>query len=221
MTAGRHADVGGIFRALNRAYGPARLSGALRPLDVLVRTILSQNTSDRNSGRAYLNLRRRFPRWARLVKASPRSIADAIRSGGLANLKALRLKQVFREIIRRNGRLTLRNLRELNDREALEWLTRLPGVGMKTACCLLLFSFRRPVMPVDTHVARISRRLGWTCPSHTPLDRVHEILESLIPPGQLLAMHLLLIRHGRAVCRPTRPRCGACPLRRFCLEQQS
>ncbi len=209
-----------VFRALERGYGPLPPRKRAPPLNVLVATILSQNTSDVNSGRAYRALRRRFPRWADVAGAAPRAIEAAIRCGGLARIKAARIRRGLQLIRRREGRLSLARLGTLSSPAALAWLTSMPGVGMKTACCVLLFGFDRPVMPVDTHVYRLAVRLGWI-PPRTPIDQVPARLERLIPGRWILPLHLDLIAHGRRICRPQRPRCGACILARHCAFANS
>lgn len=211
--AGR--EIAAVCRALERDYGPLPPRKCEPPLSVLVATILSQNTSDINSQRAYRNLRRRFPGWAGVAAAEPRAIEAAIHCGGLAKIKAARIRAVLRLIREREGRLSLARLKTMRSADALAWLTGLPGVGVKTACCVLLFGLGRPVMPVDTHVYRIAGRLGWVRPK-MPVDAVHVVLERLIPPRWILPVHLHLIAHGRRICRPRRPRCGECPLARHC-----
>jgi len=208
-------DQQAIFQALHKAYGPLAQRSVEPPVDVLIRTILSQNTSDINSNRAYAALRRKFPKWIQVMKANPRKVAGTIRAGGLANTKTKYIQKTLQMIYHREGRISLSRLKALNTAKALKYLTSLPGVGIKTACCVLLFSFNRPVIPVDTHIYRVAGRLGWVG-SNTPVDDVHLILESIIPKRWFLPMHLYLIEHGRAVCRPRKPECGRCLLARHC-----
>lgn len=204
-----------MHRTLSRAYGPLppRRSGDL--IGELVATILSQNTSDVNSGRAYRSLRRRFPAWSAVAEAPVREIARAIRSGGLANIKAPRIRDALRHIREREGRLSLARLSRMSDREAVEHLTSLHGVGIKTAACVLLFAMNRPVMPVDTHVHRVTRRLGWI-PDRTPPERAGALLESFVPPRLIYGTHIYLVWHGRRTCKARRPRCGECVIARHC-----
>ena len=204
-----------VCRKLARAYGPLPANRPADPVDELVATILSQNTSDVNSHRAFANLRRRFPRWEQVASARSAAIASAIRSGGLANIKAPRIQRVLNEVRRREGAITLKRLRTMPDREAIAYLTSLPGVGMKTAACVLLFSLGRPVMPVDTHVYRVTRRLGWI-PEHTPVERAGFLLEPHIPARRMYGTHICLVWHGRRTCKAQRPRCGACAIRMHC-----
>ena len=209
----READ--SVYRRLLQAYGPPPRLRPLRPLDALVQTILSQNTSDVNSWRAYRNLTRTFRSWPAVAAAPARSIERAIRSGGLARTKAPRIRQVLGLIREREGTLSLARLERMSIPAARAWLTGLPGVGAKTAACVLLFSMGRPVMPVDTHVERVSRRLGWAH-AKLPIERIGHLLEKHVPARRMLAMHLQLVRHGRQTCRSRRPACPRCPLRALC-----
>ncbi|MGB2876544.1 MAG: endonuclease III [Dehalococcoidales bacterium] len=182
---------------------------------MLVQTILSQNTSDTNSGRAFRSLQASFPRWEDVVSADVNEIADVIRSGGLGEIKAERIKQALGEIQQQRGRLELDFLNELPLDEARDWLKQLPGVGTKTANCVFLFSLRRPALPVDTHVYRVARRLG-IIDDRTTVEKAHRRLESLVPPEKVYPFHVLFIEHGRKVCRAQRPRCDGCVLNGLC-----
>jgi endonuclease-3 len=204
-----------IHRRLARAHGPLDPPRRLDPLDELVLTILSQNTSDVNRDRAWTSLRARYPTWAAVASARPRGVAAAIRPGGLANIKAPRIIAVLREIRRREGSFDLGWMREASDREVEEYLLSLPGVGPKTAACVLAFSLGRAVLPVDTHVARVATRLGLLAP-RAPSGVAHRTLVEMVPAPLRVPMHVGLIRHGRAVCRAGRPRCEICPLRDLC-----
>jgi endonuclease-3 len=196
------------------AYGRPR-PGRSDPLDCLVETVLSQNTSDTNSGRAFASLRRAFPRWSAAAAASPRAIERAIRSGGLARTKSRRLSRMLRAIQQREGRLDLRALGRLPAAAADARLRGLPGVGPKTRACVLLFALRKHAFPVDSHVHRLARRLGLV-PARASAEAAHELLGPAVAPGRCLDLHLNLIRLGREVCRPRRPDCGACALRGEC-----
>jgi endonuclease-3 len=204
-----------VHKALSRAYGPLPRIGQRDPLGQLVETILSQNTSDRNSHRAYLSLRRKFPRWSAVAEAPTSTIASQIRQGGLANIKAPRIKNVLRIIRDREGRLSLVRLSRMSDAEATSYLTSLPGVGVKTANCVLLFSLRRPVMPVDTHVDRVTRRLGWIN-KRMPIEKAGDFIQQFVPPKLMLAVHVYLVWHGRHTCKAGKPRCSECVIRRHC-----
>ncbi len=181
----------------------------------LVQTILSQNTSDVNSGRAYDQLLEKFPRWELAEGANVRSIEAAIRSGGLARIKARRIKDVLREIREETGALDLGFLRETPTDEVIDYLQGFKGVGAKTAACVALFDLGREVVPVDTHVHRIVGRLGVVGAPRTR-DETYEALRPVAPQGRSLSLHVNLIRLGRAICHPRLPRCGECPLVRRC-----
>jgi endonuclease-3 len=204
-----------IHRRLERAHGPLDPPRRLDPLEELILTILSQNTTDVNRDRAWEALRSRFPTWDALASARPRSVAAAIRPGGLSNTKAPRILAVLREIRRREGSFDLGWMRQASDEEVEEYLLSLPGVGPKTAACVLAFSLDRPTLPVDTHVARVATRLGFLAPG-TPSGAAHRIMSDLVPPRLRVPMHVGLIRHGRGICKAGRPRCEACPLRDLC-----
>ncbi len=215
-----------ILRQLNRTYGrPSHARGG-DPLDSLIGTVLSQNTTDVNSHRAFERLKERFPTWDGVLAARPGRIATAIRSGGLGEIKSRRIKQILREIERERGELDLSFLRRMPVPEARDYLTGLPGVGPKTAACVLLFSLGKPTLPVDTHVLRVSKRLG-LLPPKTTMERAHEVFEAMLnsagperkdkwSAGDMLALHLGLVRHGRDICSARRPRCEICPLSDLC-----
>lgn len=181
----------------------------------LVGTILSQNTTDTNSRAAYLRLRERFPGWSDVEKADVRSIEAAIRSGGLARTKAARIKRILRGLRAAKGGLDLEFLRGMETEEVFDYLMALDGVGLKTAACVALFDLGRDVVPVDTHVHRVVGRLGVVGHPATR-DATFAALKGVAPKGRGLSLHVNLIRLGRATCRPARPDCPACPLRRLC-----
>lgn len=214
MTADRRR-VRTIHRRLLRFFGELEPPRRSDPLEELVLTVLSQNTSDANSFRAYESLRRRFPTWDDLAAARPSRVAAAIRSGGLANVKAPRILGVLREIQDREGSLDLSFLRGMPDAEAREYLMSLPGVGPKTAAVVLAFSLGRPALPVDTHVHRVAKRLG-LLPPKASAERAHRVLEEMTPPGIRVETHVGLIRLGREICKAGRPRCEDCPLADLC-----
>ncbi len=207
-----------IPRILRRLAGRRRRPVHARrsdPLDSLIGTVLSQNTTDANSGPAFARLKEKFPDWERALDARVSQIAAPIRSGGLADIKAARIKQILRRIKRDRGRLELDFLGKLPLEEARNYLLSLPGVGPKTAACVLLFSLARPAFPVDTHVLRVSKRLG-LIPPDTTTQRAHELFDEMLKPSQMLPLHLGLIWHGREVCSARRPRCGECALSDLC-----
>jgi endonuclease-3 len=185
------------------------------PIDVLIRTILSQNTSDVNSHRAFANLKNRFPSWEALLKAQLEEIESAIRCGGISNIKARRIKEILKRIKEERGSLTLSFLKDLTIDEARNYLLSLPGVGDKTASCVILFSFAKPAFPVDTHIHRIVNRLGILGNDLSPQE-ISQLIESNLPKGLFLSLHLNLIRLGREICRPRNPKCQICPLKEFC-----
>jgi len=183
----------------------------------LVQTILSQNTTDVNSGRAYLELRERMPTWREVRRANVRSIESAIRSGGLARIKARRIKDILAEIEREKGEIDLGFLRGMDTEAVVDYLKRFRGVGSKTAACVALFDLEREIMPVDTHIHRVVGRLGI---AGRPRDReaTYRRLAGIVPEGRSLSIHVNLIRLGRAYCRPSRPLCGTCPVRSRCVH---
>jgi endonuclease-3 len=207
--------VGPILATLEAAFGRPDWRPTGRPLEELVRTILSQHTSDINSARAYQTLVERFPTFATVRDAPTPLVAEAIRSGGLAEVKAQRIQAVLRALSPNGGPPALPDLAALPLDEARRFLTDLPGVGPKTAACVLLFAVGRPALPVDTHVHRVGQRLG-LIPARLSATAAHAVLEAMTPPDDVYSLHVNLIRLGRRVCRAPVPRCGACCLRARC-----
>ncbi len=189
------------------------------PVDQLVNTILSQHTSGLNRRRAFNNLTGRFPDWESVMRAPVEDVAEAIRPAGLANQKAPRIQDALRRIYRERGELNLEFLAEMPLAEAKAWLTSIKGIGPKTAAIILLFAFGRPALPVDTHVHRVTRRLGLIGPKVTA-DKAHDILENMGDPETYYAFHLNLIRHGRELCTAQDPKCALCPLQAHCKYYQ-
>ena len=204
-----------MHRRLLEAYGEPRWRRPLPPVAELVSTILSQNTNDLNRDRAFAALRAAFPTWEAVRDAPASAVIRAIRPAGLANQKGPRLQAVLRAISEERGRLDLRFLRRMPPDEAAAWLMRFKGVGRKTASIVLLFSLGMPAFPVDTHIHRLSGRLGLR-PPRASLDQSHQLLARTFPPETYYAAHLNLIRHGRQVCHARRPDCPACVLRSIC-----
>ena len=203
-----------ILDRLREAYGPRSLRW--RPaLDELILTVLSQNTSDVNSERAYAAMRARYPTWEAVLDAAPGGLVQVLRPGGLANQKAPRIQAILAELAASQHGLDLEWLGSLEPDEAMRFLTALPGVGAKTASCVLLFSLGVPVMPVDTHIHRIARRLE-LIGEKLSADTAHAILTAMTPPDRMLEAHLLLIEHGRRTCKARRPRCDGCVLLDLC-----
>jgi endonuclease-3 len=213
-------DIVAVQRLLRASQGPFVPKPRLPIIDEVVATVLSQHTSDHNSERAFARLKAVFPDWGQVLAASAGQVADAIRSGGLADAKARRIQQILAAIREREGRIDLGRMHELDDAAVEEYLTSLPGVGPKTAACVLVFSMGRPAFPIDTHVHRVAVRLGWI-PAGTTAEKAHRILAPLVPPGIRYDLHLALITHGRTVCRAQRPRCDACVLRDGCATGRS
>jgi endonuclease-3 len=178
-------------------------------------TVLSQHTSDLNTTRAFRSLKNRWPTWSAVRDADPTELADAIRSGGLADTKSVRIQRILAEIEEREGMIDLGRLKGLDDHEVERYLVSLPGVGPKTAACVLLFSMGRNAFPVDTHVLRVAVRLGLIPPKATA-NAAHRLLRPGIAPEIRYELHMQLIKHGREVCKPTRPQCSDCVLFDLC-----
>ena len=196
-------------------YGPVQWEPRYTAAEELVYTILSQHTSDLNSGRAYQNLMDTFGSLEAVAAATPKSIEEAIRTGGLAKQKSARIKQVLNEVREEVGSYDLSFLAEMPLAEAKAWLTKFRGVGPKTAAIILCFALGMPAMPVDTHIYRVAQRLGLVG-QKVSAEKAHDILEPLVPPEDVFAFHVYLIRHGRQVCKAQRPRCGECVLAEGC-----
>ena len=203
-----------IAKLLRKAYGAPK-PRRTPPVDELVRTILSQNTSDRNSVPAFWALKDRFGSWERVLKAPKASIAATIKHAGLANIKSARIIGVLRAIKEREGRISLTRIKGMSAEDGLEYLKSLKGVGPKTATCVLLFSFGKPVMPVDTHIFRVAKRLGLIA-ADIDIEEAHKILTFMIPKDLIYELHLCIISHGRETCRATGPKCGSCVLYGMC-----
>lgn len=204
-----------VVRRLSALYGYPTLRPHGDPMAELILTVLSQNTSDANSGIAFARLATRFPSWSLLLSADVEEIESAIQIGGLARVKAPRLLSILERVWASQGSFDLSFLAEMPVAEAKEWLRALPGVGPKTAACVLLFSFGRPALPVDTHVYRVARRLKMVSPK-VSADRAHDILEGMLEDVDVYPFHMSLIKHGRHMCHAQRPACSDCPLRDLC-----
>ncbi len=204
-----------IYRRLMAAYGPPDWRPTNPALDELVLTILSQNTSDVNSSRAFAALQARYPDWQAVVDAPVDELAETIRPGGLAQQKAPRIQAALRRILAERGEFSLDFLGRMSTVEAMQWLMSIDGVGHKTASIVMLFAFGRPAFPVDTHITRITRRLGFVEPKAAP-EQISAAWAAMVPAEWYFPLHLNLLRHGREVCRAPTPRCGLCVIRDIC-----
>ncbi len=204
-----------VIELLRAQHGEVPQRPRRDPLDELVLGVLSQNTSDTNSERAFAQLKGAFPGWQAVVEAPAAEVEEAIRPGGLAPTKSLRIKAMLMEILRRRGDFDLSFLREMPLDEAEAWLRSLPGVGPKTAAVVLLFSLGRPAFPVDTHVHRVLRRLG-LAPAGASATQAQSLWQARLAPEEVYPFHMYLIVHGRRTCVARRPRCPECSLRRRC-----
>ena len=209
-----NSTLAAVVRRLERQYGSPHFERE-DPLESLIGTILSQNTSDVNSGRAYDAMVRAFPTWADVMNAKVRDLEKVLRPGGLAKTKGRRIQKILRSISVRGG-LNLDFLEGLPDSDAERALVSFEGVGLKTARCVLLFALGRDVFPIDTHIERILKRLG-IIPANMTVTQAHAYVPPLIPRGACLSLHLNLIFHGRAVCHSRNPECGKCLLRGCCM----
>ena len=204
-----------IHERLLEFYGEPVWRNPLPAMDELVSTILSQNTNDINRDRAYVALRSRFPTWEEVRDAKKKDVINAIRTAGLANQKGPRIQRVLQDITNERGDLDLSFLKELPLEDTRNWLTKFNGVGPKTAAIVLCFSLGKPAFPVDTHIFRVSGRLGLR-PEKMTVEQAHPYLEKIFPPDTYYAAHLNLIRLGREVCHARKPDCPNCPVRKLC-----
>ena len=205
-----------VHHRLLEFYGYPEWRNPLPPVDELVSTILSQNTNDANRDRAYQALRAAFPTWEAVRDADSTAVIAAIRPAGLANQKGPRIQQVLREITLQRGDLDLGFLADLSTEEASQWLLQFKGVGPKTTAIVLQFSLGKPAFPVDTHIYRVSGRLGLR-PAKCSAEEAHPLLASLLPPETYYPAHLNIIRLGREICQARKPQCPRCPLQDLCV----
>ncbi|OLE52749.1 MAG: hypothetical protein AUG51_16340 [Acidobacteria bacterium 13_1_20CM_3_53_8] len=204
-----------IIQNLERTYGVPENKRASNPLDMLVKIILSQATSDTNSHRTFAALKKRFPTWDDALRARASTIAATIREGGLANQKAAVIKDLLKQIKREHGTLDVSSLHNLDVEEARKYLSQFRGIGPKTIACTLLFACRKEIFPLDTHIFRVLRRVG-LIPQKCSDRRAHEIMDRIVPHGKFYSFHVNLIRHGRSLCRPREPLCERCPIVEYC-----
>jgi endonuclease-3 len=219
MPTGRKRQVTRVLRVaeeLERLYGvPRRSAKRSPPLETLIGTLLSQNTNDQNSYRAWLSLRRKFPGWEDVASASWQSVAAAIKVGGLKNQKAKRIKEILHRVKLDWGSYSLNALRKKRDDEVMEYLLSMKGIGEKTAACVLVFSLNRDVFPVDTHIHRICNRLGLVTTKSA--EETYRAMKVLAPEKRGYSFHVNLIQFGREVCKAARPHCRQCPLFDECV----
>ncbi|MFB3897134.1 MAG: endonuclease III [bacterium] len=204
-----------LHNRLGKEYGVPVWESGYDPLTELIFTVLSQHTSDTNRDKAFMQLRTLFPTWEQVRDAPIKSIESAIRTAGLGRIKSVRIQSLLQTITARFGKLSLDFLKDLPTGKAHEILVSLDGVGPKTAACVLLFSLQRPVFPVDTHIFRVSKRLG-LIPLSADADAAHQILQDLVPDNLMYPFHINLIQHGRKVCKAGRPICELCSIRDQC-----
>ncbi len=204
-----------IIDELSAIYGEFKQEPRYNALDELIFTVLTQHTSDINAEKAFDSLRQTIPTWEEVMVADQQAIADAIYHGGMSNQKSKRIKDILADILDRHGRLEIEFLRDYPLEEARAWLMELPGVGPKTAAVVMAFALGMPAFPVDTHIHRVSKRLG-LIEEKTTADAAHQILESIVPADLRFQLHMQLITHGRQICKARRPLCENCPLSSRC-----
>jgi endonuclease-3 len=203
-----------LINELRSMYGKKEWKRKNPPLDTLIKTILSQNTSDINSFRAFDNLKLKCPNWEKCLQTPIEEIEEAIRMGGLSKTKSKRIKNILEKIKEEKGNLDISFLNEMTVDKARKWLISLKGVGEKTAAVTLLFAFNKPIFPVDTHVLRVTKRLGLI--GDISLNKAHHVLKKLISPEDYYESHLNLIEHGRTICHAQNPECNKCKLSEYC-----
>jgi endonuclease-3 len=204
-----------ISTTLERRFGKPRWTGPSDPLDSLIKTILSQNTNDRNRDRAYESLREKYPTWEKVLRARTENIAKAIRIGGLANQKSVRIKAALAWLKKEYGKLSLDSICDMSFAQALETFGHLKGVGVKTLAVVLMFACGKDVFPVDTHVHRICRRLGFV-PMSTTAEKTFYIMRDLVPRGKSYSLHMNMLALGRRICHSRNPHCDECPVFKDC-----
>lgn len=205
---------------LREVYGVPIMAPHEQPLDELILTVLSQSTNDRNRDVAYERLRERFPSWEAVLNAPNAEVEEAIRPGGISKVKSARIQEILRTIDGHEHGLDLSWLRDVPVPEGQAYLCSLPGVGRKTAACVLLFAYGLHDVPVDTHVSRVGMRLHLLRPG-APFEELHDAMLALTPPGEELELHVNLLRHGRRTCHARRPDCPGCALRRMCPSRRA
>jgi endonuclease-3 len=200
---------------LQEKYGKQVRNSKSNPLDELILTVLSQNTTQTHSHTAFDQLKKKFKAWEALMAAPAEQISRAIQTGGLNRTKALRLKRILRRIYKDQGSLSLDFLKVMEAGEALKYLISVKGVGARTASSVLLFSLNKSVMPINTHVERVSKRLGWIW-NHASLEETQEIFHRVTPRYLVISLYSQLVKHGRVICKVKRPNCQCCVVRHDC-----
>lgn len=211
----RKAKYAPIATLLRERYGYPEWHRGYPPVDELVDCILSQSTNDNNRDRAFAGLKARFATWEEVRDAPNQEVINAIKPAGLANQKGPRIQEVLRRITEERGEINIDFLKDLPIDEAKTWLTRLNGVGPKTAAIVLCFAFGREAFPVDTHIHRVGQRIGFL-PQGISADKAHPVMEAIVPQQDYYAFHINLIQHGREVCRARNPLCERCPITEHC-----
>ena len=204
-----------VAKLLEQSYARRTWRRRGNTLDTLIGTILSQNTTDKNSSKAFAQLKDAYPTYEDVLAAPVDDLIDVIRVAGLGNQKAPRIQRSLEKIKAERGSLDLEFLGEMDPDAARDWLTSIKGIGLKTASIVICFGFNGPAFPVDTHVNRVSQRIGFT-PAGTTPDKAHYIMEEIVPPADYFAFHIQLIQHGRAVCKARSPRCATCQIAHLC-----
>lgn len=204
-----------VHKVLINVYGEPKWREPLPPIDELISTFLSQNTNDINRDKAFFALKARYKNWEQVRDADPQDLIEVIRIAGLANQKGPNIQNALRVITNERGKLDLQFLKDMSVEDARAWLTNLKGVGPKTAAIVLLFSMGIPAFPVDTHIYRVSGRIGFR-PKNLDVEKTHKYLESIAPANNYSSLHLNLIRLGRETCHARKPKCGNCPIQDIC-----
>lgn len=204
-----------IVQNLENTFGEPKLARKSDALAMLINIVLSQATTDTNSRRTFQNLKNRFKTWENVLAADESEIAEAIRTGGLANQKAKVIKDLLRQIKAEHGRLSLKFLEKMTDEDARDFLLEFRGIGPKTVACTLLFASHKEIFPLDTHIFRVLKRMG-ILPEKITDEKAHKLLDELVPHGKFYSLHVNLIRLGRTICRPREPLCEQCPLIEYC-----
>ncbi len=204
-----------VCRRLENQYGRPRHGNPEDPLDDLIFVILSNKTSPDVGARIYASLKQRFTSWDQVLRSSRVSLTSLLRPGGLGLIKSKQIRGLLTKVREEFGQVDLTPLRSMASSDVEEYLVSLPGVSLKVAKCVMMYTLGAEVLPVDTHVHRIATRLGWI--NRKRADQCHEELEALVPPKRRLAFHVACISHGRAMCRPREPLCEVCPINRHCL----